>query len=56
MLLVASIKNYKTLLFVTDLVNQLVQVLKRELAQLRESVQELDKVRGLDLVEPWDKG
>ena len=41
--------------FVTDLINQLVQVLKRELVQLRDSIQELDKVRELNLVELWDK-
>ena len=38
---------------VTDLINQLVQVLRRELAQLRESVQELEE---LEPVEPWDEG
>ena len=39
-----------------DLINQLVQVLRRELAQLRGSVQELNKEKELDLVELWDKG
>ena len=37
---------------VTDLINQLVQVLRKELAQLRSSMQELDKEAGLDPVEP----
>ena len=39
-----------------DLINQLVQVLKRELIQLRDSIQELKKVGELNLVELWDKG
>ena len=39
-----------------DLINQLVQVLRRELVQLRDSVQELEKVEELDPVKPWDKG
>ena len=33
-----------------DLINQLVQVLKRELIQLRDSIQELKKVGELNLV------
>ena len=42
-------------LSVTDFINQLVQVLRRELTQLRDSVQGLDKETELDLVKPWDK-
>ena len=38
---------------VTDLVNQLVQVLRRELAQLKISVQELEELKP---VKPWDEG
>ena len=41
---------------VINLINQLVQVLKRELVQLRDSIQELKKVGELDLVELQDKG
>ena len=41
---------------VMDLINRIIQVLKRELVQLRNSVQELDKEIRLNLVEPWDKG
>ena len=37
-------------LTVMDLINQLVQVLKKELVQLKDSVQELKEVGGLDLV------
>ena len=39
-----------------DLINQLVQVLRRELAQLRNSVQELKEVGELNLVKLWDEG
>ena len=36
-----------------DLINQLVQVLKKELAQLRVSVQELKELKPVEL---WDEG
>ena len=39
-----------------DLINQLVQALKRELVQLRDSIQELKEVVRLNLVELWDEG
>ena len=45
--------QYKYILAVTDLISQLVQVLRREMAQLRVSVQELEE---LEPVEPWDEG
>ena len=44
--------NSNNILYITDLINQLVQVLKRELAQLRDNVQELKEVGELDLVKP----
>ena len=35
---------------ITDLISKIVQVLKRELIQFRDSIQELKKVKKLDLV------
>ena len=39
-----------------DLINQLVQILRKELVQLRDSVQELNKKTGLDLVKLQNEG
>ena len=39
-----------------DFINQLIQVLKKELVQLRDSVQELKEVGKLNLVKPQDEG
>ena len=36
---------------ITNFINQLIQILKKELTQLRDSVQELKEVKELDLVE-----
>ena len=44
-------KNKKKKVGVINLINQLIQVLRKELAQLRDSVQKLDKVGKLNLVE-----
>ena len=41
---------------VTNLINQLVQVLKKELVQLRDSIQKLDKVKKLNSIELQNKG
>ena len=49
-------KDKKKGVGIIDLVNQLVQVLRRELAQLRNSVQEVKEVGELNLVELQNKG
>ena len=41
---------------VIDFINQLIQVLRRELVQLKDSIQELKEVKNLNLVELQDKG
>ena len=41
---------------VTDLINQLVQVFKRKLVQLRDNIQKLKKVGELNLVKLQNKG
>ena len=46
-------KNKEEKAGITDLINQLVQILKRELAQLRENMQELGELK---LVKLQNKG
>ena len=44
-------KNKKRGVGITDLINQLIQIFKKELVQLKNSVQELKEVGKLNLIE-----